>query len=158
MEFPVQLLVRFWANHHLLDIFQRPLWRVVKGRSKSYVDRVLAGAWGRGLCGGCGGVGRRGLCACAHTLTHKYVHTHTHTRTHTTHKYTQTLIHNLLHTAELPDVRTSTGIASVVRAPHGKPASQPQVRSCNMGPRALPRICITSTYFQANTPTSSWGT
>jgi predicted NAD/FAD-binding protein len=44
MAFPVQLLVRFWANHHLLDIFQRPLWRVVKGRSKSYVDKVLQGA------------------------------------------------------------------------------------------------------------------
>eukprot|EP00983_Pelagomonas_calceolata_P077115 1153726-Pelagomonas_calceolata.AAC.2 len=43
MEFPVQLLIRFWVNHHLLDLFQRPLWRVVKGRSKSYVDKVLQG-------------------------------------------------------------------------------------------------------------------
>lgn len=38
------MLVRFWANHHLLDLFQRPLWRVVKGRSRSYVDRIIAGA------------------------------------------------------------------------------------------------------------------
>jgi predicted NAD/FAD-binding protein len=38
------MLVRFWVNHHLLDLFQRPCWRVVKGRSKSYVDKVLAGA------------------------------------------------------------------------------------------------------------------
>lgn len=43
LAFPVQMLVRFWANHHLLDLVQRPCWRVVKGRSKQYVDRVLAG-------------------------------------------------------------------------------------------------------------------
>ncbi len=41
--FPVQMLIRFWINHHLLDIFQRPLWRVVKGRSDSYVKRVCQG-------------------------------------------------------------------------------------------------------------------
>lgn len=35
-------LVRFWANHHLLDIYQRPCWRVVSGRSKQYVDRITA--------------------------------------------------------------------------------------------------------------------
>lgn len=43
MEFPVVMLVRFWANHHLLDLFQRPLWRVVKGRSRSYVNKIVAG-------------------------------------------------------------------------------------------------------------------
>ena len=43
MEFPVVMLVRFWANHHLLDILQRPLWRVVRGRSRAYVDRIVAG-------------------------------------------------------------------------------------------------------------------
>lgn len=43
LAFPVRMLVRFWVNHHLLDLFQRPCWRVVKGRSKSYVDKVLAG-------------------------------------------------------------------------------------------------------------------
>ncbi|BDA46075.1 probable cyclopropane-fatty-acyl-phospholipid synthase at C-terminar half [Coccomyxa sp. Obi] len=42
MEFPVVMLVRFWANHHLLDLFQRPLWRVVKGRSRSYVNKIVA--------------------------------------------------------------------------------------------------------------------
>lgn len=40
-QFPVQMLVRFWVNHHLLDVLQRPLWRVVKGRSESYVNAVL---------------------------------------------------------------------------------------------------------------------
>ena len=44
MEFPVVMLVRFWANHHLLDLLQRPLWRVVKGRSRSYVDKILTGS------------------------------------------------------------------------------------------------------------------
>jgi predicted NAD/FAD-binding protein len=43
LAFPVQMLVRFWVNHHLLDLVQRPCWRVVKGRSKTYVDKVLSG-------------------------------------------------------------------------------------------------------------------
>ena len=38
------MLVRFWANHHLLDLFQRPVWRVVKDRSRTYVQKILAGA------------------------------------------------------------------------------------------------------------------
>ncbi|GAX82389.1 hypothetical protein CEUSTIGMA_g9817.t1 [Chlamydomonas eustigma] len=42
LNFPVQMLIRFWVNHHLLDIFQRPLWRVVKGRSQEYVKRVIS--------------------------------------------------------------------------------------------------------------------
>ena len=54
-KFPVMMLIRFWVNHHLLDILQRPLWRVVKGRSKTYVDKVLAGKGGAGRRGGGGG-------------------------------------------------------------------------------------------------------
>ena len=38
------MLVRFWANHHLLDLFQRPVWRVVRDRSRTYVQKILAGA------------------------------------------------------------------------------------------------------------------
>ena len=41
--FPVVMLVRFWQNHHLLDLIQRPVWRVVKDRSRSYVNAILAG-------------------------------------------------------------------------------------------------------------------
>lgn len=41
-QFPVQMLVRFWVNHHLLDVLQRPLWRVVKRRSETYVNAVLS--------------------------------------------------------------------------------------------------------------------
>ena len=39
--FPIVTLIRFWVNHHLLNIVERPLWRVVKGRSKAYVDAVV---------------------------------------------------------------------------------------------------------------------
>ena len=54
LDFPVVTLVRFWSNHHLLDMLQRPLWRVVSGRSKQYVDKIVAGA----CRGGDGGGGR----------------------------------------------------------------------------------------------------
>ena len=43
MAFPVVSLVRFWANHHLLDVVQRPVWRVVKGRSREYVKKIIMG-------------------------------------------------------------------------------------------------------------------
>jgi predicted NAD/FAD-binding protein len=43
LAFPVTMLVRFWKNHHLLDITQRPRWRVVAGRSRQYVKRVCQG-------------------------------------------------------------------------------------------------------------------
>ena len=43
MELPIRFLVRFWVNHHLLDLLQRPVWRVVAGRSRTYVDAILAG-------------------------------------------------------------------------------------------------------------------
>eukprot|EP00210_Caulerpa_lentillifera_P009285 g8850.t1 len=42
LEFPIQVLVQFWMNHHLLDIFQRPVWRVIRNRSIQYVNRVLS--------------------------------------------------------------------------------------------------------------------
>lgn len=41
LAFPVQMLIRFWVNHHLLDILQRPLWRVLRGRGEAYVKEVL---------------------------------------------------------------------------------------------------------------------
>ena len=43
MEAPIMTLVRFWDNHHLLDLVQRPVWRVVKDRSRSYVNAICAG-------------------------------------------------------------------------------------------------------------------
>eukprot|EP01023_Acetabularia_acetabulum_P058522 TRINITY_DN6925_c0_g2_i3.p1 TRINITY_DN6925_c0_g2~~TRINITY_DN6925_c0_g2_i3.p1 ORF type:complete len:1028 (-),score=184.63 TRINITY_DN6925_c0_g2_i3:1047-3677(-) len=41
-QFPLIAMIRFWVNHHLLDIFQRPVWRVVKGRSESYMKKVVS--------------------------------------------------------------------------------------------------------------------
>jgi hypothetical protein len=34
MAFPIQSLIHFWVNHHLLNILERPLWRVVKGKAQ----------------------------------------------------------------------------------------------------------------------------
>jgi predicted NAD/FAD-binding protein len=42
LDFPVVTLVRFWVNHHLLNLVERPLWRVVRGRSEAYVDAIVA--------------------------------------------------------------------------------------------------------------------
>ena len=42
LAWPVISLVRFWKNHHLLDLLERPVWRVLKGRSRAYVDAVVA--------------------------------------------------------------------------------------------------------------------
>lgn len=41
LAFPVQMLIRFWVNHHLLDVLQRPNWRVLRDRGESYVKQVL---------------------------------------------------------------------------------------------------------------------
>ena len=48
LKFPVQMLVRFWVNHHLLDVVRRPCWRVVKGRSRRYVEAVMGRLGARG--------------------------------------------------------------------------------------------------------------
>ena len=42
-RFPVQYLIRFFYNHGLLKIFNRPQWYVIKGGSKEYVDAITRG-------------------------------------------------------------------------------------------------------------------
>lgn len=42
LDFPARFFVRFLVNHGLLSINDRPVWRVVKGGSRSYVDRLIA--------------------------------------------------------------------------------------------------------------------
>ena len=37
LEFPAKYLARFMANHHMLQVDQRPEWRVVRGGSSSYI-------------------------------------------------------------------------------------------------------------------------
>jgi len=41
MDFPAESLARFFDNHGLLNIIERPLWRTVVGGSHSYVKRLL---------------------------------------------------------------------------------------------------------------------
>ena len=43
LEMPVKFLVRFFANHGLLQINGRPQWRVVKGGSRQYVNKLVSG-------------------------------------------------------------------------------------------------------------------
>ena len=43
MDMPVKFLVRFFANHGLLQISDRPAWRVVDGGSRQYVNKLVAG-------------------------------------------------------------------------------------------------------------------
>ena len=42
LSFPAQYLVRFMANHHMLQLTGRPPWRVVCGGSSSYVQALRA--------------------------------------------------------------------------------------------------------------------
>jgi len=44
LQFPAKYLVRFMANHHMLQADNRPQWRVVKGGSQAYV-RALRSRW-----------------------------------------------------------------------------------------------------------------
>jgi hypothetical protein len=45
--FPALAFVRFFANHGLLQLRDRPQWRVVEGGSARYVERIAAGLRGR---------------------------------------------------------------------------------------------------------------
>ncbi len=42
LAFPARYFVRFFANHGLLNIKNRPQWRVVSGGSRCYVDKLTA--------------------------------------------------------------------------------------------------------------------
>ncbi|SDG75192.1 NAD(P)/FAD-dependent oxidoreductase [Pelagibacterium luteolum] len=41
-DYPIQSFVRFFLNHGLLELSNRPLWRTVDGGSREYVSRLLA--------------------------------------------------------------------------------------------------------------------
>jgi uncharacterized protein len=43
MAFPLQFFVRFFDNHGLLDITNRPQWYTIEGGSSSYIDPLTAG-------------------------------------------------------------------------------------------------------------------
>ena len=40
---PARFFVRFFENHGLLTVNDRPVWRVVRGGSRSYLDALIAG-------------------------------------------------------------------------------------------------------------------
>lgn len=42
-EMPLRFLVRFFHNHGLLQLRDRPVWRVIEGGSREYVKRLVAG-------------------------------------------------------------------------------------------------------------------
>ena len=42
-DMPLQFLVRFFDNHGLLQLKDRPVWRVIKGGSREYVEKLVAG-------------------------------------------------------------------------------------------------------------------
>jgi predicted NAD/FAD-binding protein len=42
LEFPARQFVRFFRNHGLLDIRNRPQWRVIRGGSRAYVQKLTA--------------------------------------------------------------------------------------------------------------------
>ncbi|MDN5923421.1 MAG: FAD-dependent oxidoreductase [Xanthomonadales bacterium] len=44
LDFPARYLAHFMANHHMLQIDDRPQWRVVRGGSSSYV-RAMRAQW-----------------------------------------------------------------------------------------------------------------
>lgn len=41
LDFPASTLLRFFDNHGLLTLRDRPAWRTVRGGSRSYVDKLL---------------------------------------------------------------------------------------------------------------------
>jgi len=43
LDMPFKFLVRFFANHGLLQTSDRPTWRVIKGGSREYVRKLTAG-------------------------------------------------------------------------------------------------------------------
>lgn len=42
LDMPMKFLVRFFGNHGLLQIKDRPVWRVIKGGSRQYVNKLVA--------------------------------------------------------------------------------------------------------------------
>jgi predicted NAD/FAD-binding protein len=42
LDYPLSTFVRFCRNHGLLQIFDRPLWRTVRGGGREYVKRMVA--------------------------------------------------------------------------------------------------------------------
>jgi uncharacterized protein len=46
-QFPIQFIVDFYYNHGLLNIRERPVWRTIRGGSRTYVEAMLRRFRGR---------------------------------------------------------------------------------------------------------------
>ena len=42
-SFPMEFLTDFLSNHKMLQAYNRPIWRVLRGGSRTYVDKIVAG-------------------------------------------------------------------------------------------------------------------
>jgi predicted NAD/FAD-binding protein len=42
-DMPIEFLLRFFDNHGLLQLKDRPVWRVIEGGSRAYVDKLVDG-------------------------------------------------------------------------------------------------------------------
>ena len=42
LDFPAKTFIEFFANHSLLQVGNRPIWRTVEGGSQQYVNRIVA--------------------------------------------------------------------------------------------------------------------
>ena len=43
LKFPLEFFIRFFKNHGLLNVINRPQWRVIKGGSSTYITPLIAG-------------------------------------------------------------------------------------------------------------------
>lgn len=39
-QFPIQFIIEFYQNHGLINLVNRPIWRVIQGGSKTYVEAI----------------------------------------------------------------------------------------------------------------------
>lgn len=42
-SFPIEFLTDFLSNHNMLQAYNRPVWRVLQGGSRTYVDKIVEG-------------------------------------------------------------------------------------------------------------------
>lgn len=42
-EFPIRFILEFYLNHGLLNVWNRPTWRVIRGGSQRYVEKMVGG-------------------------------------------------------------------------------------------------------------------
>jgi predicted NAD/FAD-binding protein len=42
-QMPARFFIRFFKNHGMLSVNERPVWRVIKGGSRQYMDKLVAG-------------------------------------------------------------------------------------------------------------------